>query len=192
MHFTVQRSVALGFAATLLLAGSAHAAVVQQAAAPSTAPSGTVDWPLASGNSDNVMSTINRRIALMRLLFPEYRLAPEHPFPAAFDDVLAAWRWLRTDQDLGAASLAVAGDSAGGGLAVALLVALRDAGEQMPSAVVLMSPEVGFDRLPGAGKLLPNEHGDRHPRHAEKGPTRMACQPITPITHCRQAGGTHG
>jgi acetyl esterase/lipase len=52
----------------------------------------------------------------MRVLFPEYRLAPEHPFPAAIDDVLAAWRWLRTDQDLSARSIAVAGDSAGGGL----------------------------------------------------------------------------
>jgi hypothetical protein len=52
----------------------------------------------------------------MRVLFPEYRLAPEHPFPAAIDDVLAARRWLRTGQDLGASSIAVAGDSAGEGL----------------------------------------------------------------------------
>ncbi len=46
------------------------------------------------------------RASGMRVLFPEYRLAPEHPFPADFEDVLATWRWLRTDQDLGAASLA--------------------------------------------------------------------------------------
>ena len=78
----------------------------------------------------------------MRVLFPEYRLAPEHPFPAAIDDVVAAWRWLRSDQDLGARSTAVAGDSAGGGLAVALLVALRDAGEALPAAAALMSPTV--------------------------------------------------
>ena len=78
----------------------------------------------------------------MRVLFPEYRLAPEHPFPAAVDDVLAAWRWLRTDQHLSARSVAVAGDSAGGGLAVALLVATRDAGEALPAGAVLMSPTV--------------------------------------------------
>jgi epsilon-lactone hydrolase len=73
---------------------------------------------------------------------PEYRLAPEHPFPAAIDDVLAAWRWLRTGQGLSASSTAVAGDSAGGGLTVALLMATRDAGETLPAAAVLMSPTV--------------------------------------------------
>jgi epsilon-lactone hydrolase len=78
----------------------------------------------------------------MRVLFPEYRLAPEHHFPAAIDDVIAAYRWLRTDQRLGARSIAVAGDSAGGGLAVALLVALREAGEALPATAVLMSPTV--------------------------------------------------
>src|SRR6185437_11183734 len=82
------------------------------------------------------------RASRMRVLFPEYRLAPEHPFPAAIDDVLAVWRWLRTDQQLDARSIAVAGDSAGGGLAVALLVATRDTGDALPAAAVLMSPTV--------------------------------------------------
>src|SRR5580698_5816211 len=82
------------------------------------------------------------RASGMRVLFPEYRLAPEHPFPAAVEDVLAAWRWLRADQGVSARSIAVAGDSAGGGLAVALLVAARDAGEALPAAAVLMSPTV--------------------------------------------------
>jgi len=59
------------------------------------------------------------RASRMRVLFPEYRLAPEHPFPAAIDDVLAAWRWLRGNQDVRAGSIALAGDSVGGGLAVA-------------------------------------------------------------------------
>ena len=68
----------------------------------------------------------------MRVLFPEYRLAPEHPFPAAIDDVRAAWRWLRDGQGLSAPSIAVAGDSAGGGLAVALLVARVTPGRHCP------------------------------------------------------------
>jgi monoterpene epsilon-lactone hydrolase len=99
------------------------------------------------------------RASGMRVLFPEYRLAPEHPFPAAIDDVLAAWRWLRTDQDLSARSIAVAGDSAGGGLAVALLVALRDAGEAMPAVAALMSPTVD---LTGSGASM-TERADQDP-----------------------------
>jgi epsilon-lactone hydrolase len=99
-------------------------------------------YELGSLRSDGELAARLGRASGMRVLFPEYRLAPEHPFPAAIDDVLAAWRWLRADQDLGASSMAVAGDSAGGGLAVALLVALRDAGEALPAAATLMSPTV--------------------------------------------------
>ncbi len=98
-------------------------------------------YELGSLRSDGELAARLGRASGMRVLFPEYRLAPEHPFPAAIDDVLAAWRWLRT-QGLSATSIAVAGDSAGGGLAVALLVATRDAGEAVPAAAVLMSPTV--------------------------------------------------
>jgi len=99
-------------------------------------------YQLGSLRSDGELAARLGRASGMRVLFPEYRLAPEHPFPAAIDDALDAWRWLRTDQDLSARSLAVAGDSAGGGLAVALLVATRDAGQALPAAGVLMSPTV--------------------------------------------------
>jgi len=99
-------------------------------------------FELGSLRSDGELAARLGRASGMRVLFPEYRLAPEHPFPAAIDDVLAAWRWLRTDQGLSARSIAVAGDSAGGGLAVALLVATRDAGEALPAAATLMSPTV--------------------------------------------------
>jgi epsilon-lactone hydrolase len=99
-------------------------------------------FEFGSVRSDGELAARLGRASGMRVLFPEYRLAPEHHFPAAIDDVVAAWRWLRNDQRLPARSIAVAGDSAGGGLAVALLVALRDAGDALPAAVVLMSPTV--------------------------------------------------
>jgi acetyl esterase/lipase len=70
-----------------------------------------------------------------------YRLAPEDPFPAAVEDAVAAYRQL-LDDGLGPASLAVAGDSAGGGLTVAALVALRDGGTPPPAAAVCLSPWV--------------------------------------------------
>lgn len=76
-----------------------------------------------------------------RALNVDYRLAPEHPYPAALDDAVAAYRWL-VDQGTDPRHLAVAGDSAGGGLATALLVRLRDEGQQLPAAGVLMSPWV--------------------------------------------------
>jgi epsilon-lactone hydrolase len=116
-------------------------------------------YELGSLRSDGELAARLGRASGMRVLFPEYRLAPEHPFPAAIDDVLAAWRWLRTDQDLSARSIAVAGDSAGGGLTVALLVALRDAGEALPAAAVLMSPTVD---LTSSGASM-TDRADRDP-----------------------------
>ncbi len=74
-----------------------------------------------------------------RVLLVDYRCAPEHPFPAAVDDTLSAYRWLvETGND--PKSLAVAGDSAGGGLTVSTLVAARDAGLALPAAAVCISP----------------------------------------------------
>jgi monoterpene epsilon-lactone hydrolase len=116
-------------------------------------------FEFGSVRSDGELAARLGRASGMRVLFPEYRLAPEHPFPAAIDDVLAVWRWLRTGQALGARSIAVAGDSAGGGLAVALLVGTRDAGEPMPAAAVLMSPTVD---LTSSGASM-TERADQDP-----------------------------
>ena len=79
------------------------------------------------------------RAGRMRTLAVGYRLAPEHPFPAAFDDALTAWRFLRKAEIL-AGHIAVGGDSAGGGLSLALMVALRDSKEALPACAWLSSP----------------------------------------------------
>ena len=79
------------------------------------------------------------RAAGLRTLAVGYRLAPEHPFPAAFDDARTAWCWLRK-HGIAAKHIAIGGDSAGGGLTVALLNRLRDAGEELPGCAWLVSP----------------------------------------------------
>jgi monoterpene epsilon-lactone hydrolase len=84
-----------------------------------------------------------------RALAIDYRLAPEHPFPAAVEDSTATYRWLlSTSAD--PARLVIAGDSAGGGLTVATLVALRDAGDPLPAAAVCLSPWVDMEGLGGS------------------------------------------
>lgn len=69
----------------------------------------------------------------------DYRLGPEHPFPAAVDDVVAAYRWL-VDAGIAPGRIVIAGDSAGGGLTVAALLALRDAAAPLPAGGACISP----------------------------------------------------
>jgi len=79
------------------------------------------------------------RAAKMRTLAVDYRLSPEHAFPAAYDDALTAWRFLRK-QGIPAAQIAIGGDSAGAGLTLGLIGRLRDAHEEVPACAWLISP----------------------------------------------------
>jgi acetyl esterase/lipase len=85
------------------------------------------------------MVTEAGRAARMRTLAVQYRLAPEHPYPAAHEDAMTAWRFLR-DQDIPARNIAVGGDSAGGNLTITLINRLRSAGEEQPACAWLASP----------------------------------------------------
>ena len=89
------------------------------------------------------------RAAGMRTLALDYRLAPEAPFPAAVDDATSAYRFL-LDQGLKPASIAIAGDSAGGALTLAVLLAARDAGLPQPACGFLMSPWVDLEATGGS------------------------------------------
>ena len=81
-----------------------------------------------------------------KVLLIDYRLAPEHPFPAAVDDATSAWRWL-LQQGFAPNRLAIAGDSAGGGLTIATLVNLRDKNLGLPACAVAISPWVDLEGL---------------------------------------------
>lgn len=87
----------------------------------------------------------------------DYRLAPEHPHPAAVDDAVKAYRWL-LKQGYAPERVTIAGDSAGGGLTMATLVALRDAGDPMPAGALPISPWVDLEAL--GESMTTNAHVD--------------------------------
>lgn len=77
----------------------------------------------------------------VKVLLPEYRLAPEHPFPAAIEDSLTIYHWL-LNQGYKPSNIIFAGDSSGGGLSVATTLKLRNQNEPLPAAVICLSPWV--------------------------------------------------
>lgn len=94
---------------------------------------------VGSPESHARMVSFIARTAGMRAVLPDYSLAPENPFPAGLHDCIAAYRGLLASGIAGK-DIIIGGDSAGGGMSVATLLSLRDAGEELPRAALLLSP----------------------------------------------------
>jgi acetyl esterase/lipase len=107
-------------------------------------------YVIGSINTHRALAASLSQSAKARVLVIDYRLAPENPHPAAVEDAVASYRWL-LKQGISPKRLAIAGDSAGGGLTVATLVALRDAGDPLPSCAVCLSPWVDLE---GVGESM--------------------------------------
>jgi acetyl esterase/lipase len=105
-------------------------------------------YVIGSPNTHRELASRIARATRARALVVDYRLAPEHPFPAAVEDSLAAYRWL-LGTGVAPSRVAIAGDSAGGGLTLATLLALRDRKQPLPACGVCMSP---WTDLEGTGR----------------------------------------
>lgn len=96
-------------------------------------------YVLGGIDSQQMMCILMAQTLKIKVLLPEYRLAPENPFPAAVEDAVKVYRWLLA-QGYDSKNIIITGDSAGGGLSLATVLSLRDAGDALPAAVVCMSP----------------------------------------------------
>jgi epsilon-lactone hydrolase len=103
-------------------------------------------YVIGSINTHRALAGRISRAAKARVLLIDYRLAPEHPFPAAVEDSVTAYRYMLA-QGIRPGRLAVAGDSAGGGLTIAALVAIKEAKLPMPAAGVGLSPWVDLEGI---------------------------------------------
>ena len=151
------RSTLDGFGAQVPLAEDVTCEIVDAGGVPAewiTAPGAANDCVIyhlhgggyVAGSVSTEREAISRlsRAGGARALAIDYRLAPEHPFPAAVEDSTTAYRWLLSS-GVDPSRVVIAGDSAGGGLTMATLLALRDAGDPLPAAAVCLSPWVDLE-----------------------------------------------
>jgi acetyl esterase/lipase len=124
---------------------------------------------IGSINTHRGMAARLAQACRARALNLDYRLAPEHPHPAAVDDAVAAYRWL-LDRGMAPAQIVVGGDSAGGGLVMATLLALRDGGHPLPVAGFCLSPWVDLEC---SGETMTTK-ADVDPMVGKDGLTEMA------------------
>ena len=96
-------------------------------------------YNICSPNTHRVLAARISNASGAKVILPEYRLAPEHPFPSALEDATSAYRWL-LDIGFTGENIAIAGDSAGGGLSIATSISLRDAGDPLPASLAIFSP----------------------------------------------------
>ncbi|HVW33364.1 MAG TPA: alpha/beta hydrolase [Acidimicrobiia bacterium] len=127
-------------------AGGRPAEWTRAAAAAGTATDAAIlhfhggGYVLGSPRTTRTVTAGLARHTRLPVLVPDYRLAPEHPFPAAVEDAVAAYRWLIGEGGVEPGRVVVSGDSAGGGITMALLVRLRDEGLPRPAGAVGISP----------------------------------------------------
>jgi acetyl esterase/lipase len=126
-------------------------------------------YVIGSINTHRSLAARLARASRARVLVIDYRLAPEHPHPVAVGDSVTAYRWMLA-QGLKPARIVVAGDSAGGGLTVATLVAIRDAKVPLPAAGACLSPWVDLE---GVGESMTTK-ADVDPIVQKAGLLRMA------------------
>ena len=115
---------------------------------PKQAVTGRVVLQLHGGGYIGPMKNIYRRFAVKYselglgadVLTPDYRVAPEHPFPAALEDAVYAYKWLLNEKKYAPEQIVIAGDSAGGGLALALCLYAKDHALPLPAGIITMSP----------------------------------------------------
>lgn len=107
-------------------------------------------YVMGSRNTHRGIAGRIARAAQTRVLLPDYRLAPEHPFPAAIEDATACWHWLLSE-GFSPDRMVIAGDSSGGGLALATLLAIKASTDPLPACAVGLSP---WTDLEGTGPTV--------------------------------------